>query len=119
MMSTLINLMLPNGASIAVEAIDPARAAPVMRGIGGTTLPERTARSFADAIAVLQPMASQLIETLKHVAAGTDGVQVKFGVKFTAEAGVVLAAAGSEASLEVQIKWSRPEDRRGGASRGG
>jgi hypothetical protein len=48
------------------------------------------------------------IDRLGERAAGPDEVVVKFGLKFTAAGGVVVAGVSGEATLEVSLTYKRP-----------
>lgn len=49
-----------------------------------------------------------MIDTLPDMAGGTEAVTIKFGLKFSANAKLVIASAAGEVSIEVQIRWAGP-----------
>jgi len=64
---------------------------------------EKALKSSMDTITNMANGFDAAIKTLRKV--GPNEVTVAFGIKFTAEAGVVIAKAGVEASLNVTLAW--------------
>lgn len=48
------------------------------------------------------------VARLSGAAEGISEVTIKFGLKFTAGAGVFIASVGSEATFEIGLKWTDP-----------
>jgi hypothetical protein len=114
--SQIINFDLRDGGQIAVEAQGggaPGGPKPVMRG-SITDRMHQSAGDFENAVSVIHPVAAALIAKLKNLGEGTEAVDLKFGIKFNAEAGVVIASTSTEASVEISIKWRRPTASPGG-----
>ncbi|WP_300039510.1 CU044_2847 family protein [uncultured Roseobacter sp.] len=63
--------------------------------------------AFSEAMDRIKPMANQLIGTLKDLAETPDTVAVKFGLKLSAGAGVIVAKASTEANFEVSLTWTK------------
>ncbi|MDJ0659065.1 MAG: CU044_2847 family protein [Crocosphaera sp.] len=61
--------------------------------------------SFEDALDGVKPVVSKLFEKLQDMAKPTSEVEVKFGLKFTADAGAIFAKVGSEVNYEITLKW--------------
>ena len=57
-------------------------------------------------MAKIKPVAEAVIKQFVDVVSGTNTVKVKFGLKFTAEAGAIIAAVSSEANFEIEVKWA-------------
>ncbi|MCS7178813.1 MAG: CU044_2847 family protein [Anaerolineae bacterium] len=55
----------------------------------------------------MRPLAEAVICKLRALADPPDEVEVEFGLKLNAEAGAVLAAAGTEAHYKVTLTWKR------------
>lgn len=105
-MGQIIEFDLSNGGRVAVETQGSERPGPAMRGSTAGTV-AKAARSFEDAVGVIQPVASALIAKLKDLEQGAEAIDIKFGLKFNAEAGVVIASASTEANIEIRINWQR------------
>ena len=55
-------------------------------------------------------MAARTVETVKKLSDPPDEVEVSFGLKLDAEAGAVVAKAGTEASINVKLTWEREKE---------
>jgi Trypsin-co-occurring domain 1 len=95
------------GGDILIEVDRPGSGSPVTRGGPAETVQKATA-SFEDSWSRIKPVAKQIIEQLGDTLEGTEEVKVKFGVKFSADAGVFIASAGTEANFTVEITWQKP-----------
>jgi hypothetical protein len=67
---------------------------------GGATTPK-----FDDALATVRGIAGKIIGQITTLPNQPDEVECKIGIKFNAEAGVVLAKVSSEGNLELTLKW--------------
>lgn len=76
-----------------------------LRGEDSTTVATRT---FEKGMKLISTCAEQIAETVQRVsdAARPEEVEVKFGVKLSGEAGALIAKTGSEAHMEVTLKWT-------------
>jgi hypothetical protein len=88
---------------IEVDSLDSER--PAMRG--GLPSLEKSVQSFEAAVASIKPAALTIVQQFADIAAGTSSVRLTFGLKFSAEAGAIIAAVGSEANFEVEVTWER------------
>lgn len=61
--------------------------------------------SFEEALDGVKPVVSKLFDKLEEMVKPTSEVEVKFGLKFTADAGAIFAKVGSEVNYEVTLKW--------------
>jgi hypothetical protein len=104
-MSETIEFPLLGGGTVAVE-VRPGTSGRVTRGGVAETISKAT-RSFEDAVSVVEPIAAALVSKLRNIEDGAESVDLKFGLKFSAEAGVVIAAASTEANIEIRISWHR------------
>jgi hypothetical protein len=104
----LIEFSLGDGNTILVEVEEPQASD------RGQTLVSRHGKmvaqakqSFEEAIDKIKPVAETIITKLRDLSELPDEVEVKFGVKMSAEAGVVLTSAGVEANYEITLKWHK------------
>jgi hypothetical protein len=91
-------------ATIAVEL--PAElqgSAPAGIGADG-----KSAKSFADAVDGIRPIADSVMAAVNGVRAIPSEVTVEFAVRLNAKLGLALVSAGSEASMRVQLTWRPP-----------
>lgn len=65
-------------------------------------------QSFEKALDQVTPVASAALNRLRRgLTAPADEVELKFGVKLTAEAGAIIASVGGEVNFEVTLKWKQ------------
>ena len=68
--------------------------------------------TFDEAVSRVTPVVSKVATRLKHgLATPADEVEVKFGLKFTADLGGVVGSVGSEANFEITLKWKGAQDK--------
>lgn len=96
---------LENGGKIAVEAsVLPAEEERI--STSKEKIVEETNKSFSIALKSVQQAAEEVTEGfIKKL--NPDELQLTFGLKFTAEAGVILASASAESTMEIQIVWKK------------
>ena len=104
-MRQLITVASNTGAEIVVE-VEADHGRQTVRGGGIIEAPVAQAtKTFEESVARIAPVAAGVIDQLRQAAEGVSEVTVKFGLKFTAEAGAFVAAVGGEATFEVGLKW--------------
>lgn len=65
-------------------------------------------QTFESALDKVMPVASAAMEKLKiGLTTPADGIEVKFGLNLSADAGVIFSSVGSEVNLEVTLKWGK------------
>jgi len=69
---------------------------------------EKAVSSFEAALTRIRPVAAAVVEQFADAVRGTTSVKVKFGLKFNAEAGAIIASLGSEANFEIEVRWAQP-----------
>jgi Trypsin-co-occurring domain 1 len=71
--------------------------------------PEDLAKASAEALDkamdTIRAMAERTKKAIESLDAKPDDIEVKFGIKMTAEAGAFIAKVGGEAALEVTLAW--------------
>ena len=65
--------------------------------------------SFERALGAVKDAASAALGQFQAMARRPDEVEIKFGVKLSAEAGAVIAKTGLDGQFEVKLKWKQPE----------
>jgi len=100
----LARFPLEGGGSVVVE-IDPVPG--TSRVSRRDDLVEDAKGSFEAALANVKEAATAALDTFRSMARGPDEVELKFGVKLTAQAGAVIAKTGLEGNFEVKLKWTR------------
>jgi hypothetical protein len=102
-MAEVIFVPLAGGGSLAVE-VDPdePEAGVVKAGRAGQVAKE-AAETLEMAVASLLPGAIALRDTL--LAAKPSEMEVTFGLKLTAQAGVVIAKTVGECNFAITLRW--------------
>ena len=102
-MAEVIFVPLVGGGSLAVE-VDPdePEAGVVKAGRAGQVTKE-AAETLEAAVASLLPGAIALRDTL--LAAKPSEMEVTFGLKLTAQAGVVIAKTAGECNFAITLRW--------------
>lgn len=107
MAKTLAQFHLEDGTNFLVEVEYPKEgglesvAAPF--GIG--QIKKAKGSSLEKMLDQVRPIASTIAENLKGLTTPADEVAVKFGLKLTADTGVVFASLGSEVTYEICLQW--------------
>jgi hypothetical protein len=98
-MTALVKFPLENNDGFVLVEVDDG---------AGTTLTspsdaEQASTSFQSAVSKLRPISQAVMEQVKALA--PKGVTIEIGVKFSAEAGVILAKTSGEGTCKVTISW--------------
>jgi Trypsin-co-occurring domain 1 len=104
----IISVPLQAGGTVAIEVED---STPVTRGDASRSVIQKSLDSFEKAIATVQPVAVAVVQQFASTVAGTNSVKVKFGLKFSAEAGAIIASASSDANFEIEVSWGQTGSR--------
>jgi len=94
----IVLVEVPDGDAIGIERV--GRVGEVIRDASET---------LEQALSRIQPAAAAVLRGMRAMVTPPDKVTVEFGVKLTAEAGVVVAKAASEANFKVIVEWSASE----------
>lgn len=91
----------PSGGNDAYEPVRRRREG------GGPGAAADTVRQAVDRV---RPAAQDVLNSLRAMPHAPDRVSLEFGVKLSAEAGVVLARAATEAHFKVLLEWESTPD---------
>jgi hypothetical protein len=91
---------------VLVEISAPAPSQGQARvGLGGTVV-VRANEAFDAAVAGIKPIAETIMAQLTNLLKNADEISVEFGVKLSANAGVILAGTSAEGNCKISIKWT-------------
>jgi hypothetical protein len=94
---------------IWVEVDEPEVEGGLKRaGIQPGEMPEKAKQNFETAFGKIRPIAESVIATLYDIPKRPE-IEVEFGLKFNAGAGILIASAGSEANFQVKLTWKQKE----------
>ncbi|MGW0548671.1 CU044_2847 family protein [Streptomyces altiplanensis] len=97
-------IRLADGSGVLVEIAD-GESAGIDRVGRAAALARATSETLQDAMGHVRPALDVIAAGLRDMAHTPDTVRVDFGIKLTAEAGVVVAKAASEANFTVSVEW--------------
>ncbi|WP_199421752.1 CU044_2847 family protein [Actinotalea solisilvae] len=110
-MSRVVEFALEDGGTVLVRVADDVapREAPqgsvTPRGWGDSSVVERAQHTFEGAVEKVMPAVESVVDRLRSAIDAPDEVTVEFGIELNAQAGAILAAAGTTASLSVSVTW--------------
>lgn len=107
-MKRLIEFSLTDDDTILVEVNEPQASDNDLDLVARPNeVVARAKQTFDAALDKIKPVATTIITKVRSLNEPPDEVEVKFGVKMSAEAGAVIAAASVEANYEITLKWKR------------
>lgn len=101
----LLKFSTARGNSVLVEV--PATAGFDAAAAGDRIRDAR--RAFADGLVELADAADSALSALRGGALRPDSIEIEFGVRFTAESGLVVAKVATEGTLSVKMVWESSE----------
>lgn len=106
-MKRLVQFALEGGGSIFVEVeVDETEEGGIVPAARPGEIAVKAAQSFEEALDRVRPAASAIIAKLHSLDDRPDEIEVEFGLKLSAEAGAIVAAAGVEANYTIRLKWT-------------
>ncbi|MDH2426891.1 CU044_2847 family protein [Sphaerisporangium sp. TRM90804] len=100
-MAELLRITLADGGHLLAEAEDDEPG--VRRASRAGDVIEASAASLEAALEPVRRAAGEAMRVFRE--SGSDEIEIEFGVKLTAEAGAVIAKAGTEGHLRVRLLW--------------
>lgn len=86
--------------TIQVESFERAKSS---RGKNKETVK----RKFEEAVNVIKAVGNSVVSQVKEIKDSPDEVSIELGIKFTVEAGVVIAKTSSEGTLKLTLNWKK------------
>lgn len=127
-MATITTIELDDGSLLRVETGTPTgaptstprapadpyepigRPRPAQTVVGAA---DTAADTLRDAVDRVRPAVQDVVDSLRAMPRRPDRITLEFGVKVTAEAGVVLARTAAEAHFTVGVEWETTGGRDG------
>jgi hypothetical protein len=106
----LVEIKMSDGESVWMETDDASVGPPLLNvhvDRDGAPVAARAVAEldFQQVLGPIKGLARDLSAAMGALDRGPDSYEVTLGVKITADAGVVFAKAGGEASLSVKLSW--------------
>ena len=106
-MKQLVEYSLEDGTKFLIEVDEPESTTVERVALPSGQLALKAQQSFEEALDKVKPVASTIISKLRSLNTPADEVEVKFGLKLTAEAGAIFSSVGGEVSYEITLKWNK------------
>ena len=101
-----IEFPFEDGSTIVVEVNEPEGERGTRRAARGTEEePEKAPQTFEQALSKIRPATEKVITTLRNLIQKPDEVEMEFGFSLSAEAGVIIASASTQANYRVTLRW--------------
>lgn len=107
-MSYLIKIPTSDGTAILAE-VEESELGAAPAGRPGEVVATATEK-LEDAIRKIKPTIAAVFEELRDYTTGASEVELQFGLKMTAQSGVIFASTGVEGHFHVKLKWVRPAE---------
>lgn len=103
-MATVVEMPLADGSTVLVEVADDEQR---LERVGrAPTVIKETAETLEDALSRVKPAVAAVLAQMRALATPPETIRLEFGVKFAAEAGVVIAKAATEANFRLSLEWT-------------
>lgn len=106
-MKRLIEYALEGGGAILVEVDGVEPTGSRVRGGSPAEVAERARQTFEASLERIKPAAAAIIAKIRELSDKPEQIDVEFGIKLSAEAGVVIASTSIEANFKVTLHWKR------------
>lgn len=111
-MTTITTIELDDGSLLRVEAAAPTPPhpqpgdpyEPIARPRPGEAI-GNAADTLRNAVDRVRPAVQDIVDSLRAMPCRPDRITLEFGMKVTAEAGVVIAKTAAEAHFTVGVEW--------------
>jgi len=81
----------------------------LMGNSGASEVIEHVGHSFSEALAAAQVAAKEVLDGFVEHLKPTE-LELCFGLKFSAKAGVVIASTDAEATFNIKAKWAKEDE---------
>jgi hypothetical protein len=99
---------LADGTTFYAEVDEPQSNSAIQRVASPTgQLVIKAKQTFDEVLDKIQPVASAIVTKLSNLNTPADEVEVKFGIKLSADAGAIFTSVGGEVSYEITLKWKK------------
>ncbi|MZE78046.1 CU044_2847 family protein [Streptomyces xinghaiensis] len=103
-----LSVPFEDGETFVVE-LPEGQGSGVIRASRGEGLIEYSADTFEAGMARVRHVVEALLEPLTDLPRSPDRIRAEFGLRVTAEAGLVVANGSGDAHIALELEWSRRE----------
>ncbi|GAA1214368.1 hypothetical protein GCM10009665_00140 [Kitasatospora nipponensis] len=101
-----LSVPFENGETMLVE-LPEGQGSGVLRASRGEALVESSAETFESGLGRVRHLATAILERLTDLPRRPDHIRAEFGIRLTAEAGLVVAKGSGDAHIVLELEWSR------------
>jgi Trypsin-co-occurring domain 1 len=98
----VVQFKIGQQGTLLVEVDEAAGNRAVAKGVI-----EKARQSLEESLAAVTPGINAMVEHLQELASNPDEFGLEFGIKFTAEAGAIVAKTAVEGNITVNLKWAK------------
>lgn len=104
-----MNKLIEIESEYGIILVESADAKEVMTRGSGTrdAIGVIAKQKFEDALRTIKAVSNNIIGKADEFLNSPDEINIKIGLKFTAEAGVIFAKSSTEGNLEISITWKK------------
>jgi Trypsin-co-occurring domain 1 len=102
-MARLVAFPLEGGGQVLVE-VEEVAGGPVRAAVRPGEMAETAKRTFDEAVGGIRAIAEKVMAQVRDL--GPNTVEVEFSVKFSGEAGVILAKTAAEGACTIKLSWN-------------
>jgi hypothetical protein len=97
-----VSLVSPDGEAVYLEVEEQEMG---LQHAGGD---ERVApRTLEEALDRIRPIANAVIQKINSIDIVPDELEVKFGIKLSADANIIVSKTSAEANFEFKLVWKK------------
>ena len=106
-MATLVEFPLLNGEKIFIEISSSSKENQgfELAADAADVKVVKASETFEKAVEKIKPAAMAIANTFQSI--GPDELEISFGIKFTAEAGVIISSISTEINFDVKMTWKK------------
>ena len=104
--SDLVGFELKDGTPIYIEVKNTAADTDLRRVSRDASNALKAQQRFEEAVGRIRPAAQVVLDSLGELDSPEE-IGLEFGLKFSAEAGAIIASVDSEATFKVSVRWKR------------
>ena len=101
----LVEFSLEDGSKFLVEVEEPNNTSVGRVAFPSGRIVSEATKTFEEAIDKIKPVIASIVNKFKELS--PEEMEIKFGVKLSAEAGAILTSVGGEVNFEITVKWSK------------
>lgn len=109
----LIEISMDNNTKFYIEAVqtpaldgnDPL----LVPAASGDKVIKKTRDFLKDSITQIKGFSDNIAEAIEDSRMRPDELELEFGIKFAADAGIIISSISSEANLTVKMKWNKEQ----------